>query len=181
MNNRQSHLEQLVQSYHIDRNASPSEFLAASKCYARAIVDDFDLDVVVSELDWDVSTRARRRAGATRYDASGPIGIRLTWRYFETFGWEAIAKTIRHELIHAHLLTTTGDGSHGPLFRQLALELDVDIHCERFSEPRWVIECQQCDARFHRYHRCPLVDETIRYKCGDCGGRLHITVEPSHD
>lgn len=160
--------------YAVEPDATTEQFLAAAKLYARAVVDRHDLSVDVSDLDWEVSRRAKRRAGAVLYRDGEPETVRLTWGQFEGEGWRAAAATVRHELIHVHLLAEDGDASHGEAFRRLAEELDTHVHCERFADPAWWVTCVDCGARLARYRRSKLVEEPERYACGDCGGAFRV-------
>lgn len=164
--------ETRVGYYHIAPDVTVEEFLAVSKLYARDVVDRHELAVEVDGLDWEVSKRAKRRAGAVKYRDDRPEAVSLTWEFFQTQGWGAMAETIRHELVHVHLLNEYGDGSHGERFRQLADELRTTVHCERFAEPTWWIVCQSCGHRTARYRRSKLVENVESYRCGDCGGTL---------
>lgn len=160
--------------YAISSDCSREEFLAVAKTYARAVVDEHGLSVSVGDLDWAVSTRARRRAGAVRHRDGEPEVVVLTWGQFETNGWDATAGTIRHELAHVHLLNEAGDPGHGPAFRRLADRLDAPLHCERFSDPRWWVVCAACGNRIARYRRSKLVTHVGEYECGECGGDLRV-------
>lgn len=163
-----------VRRYAVSPDCSREEFLAAAKVYARTVVADHDLSVSVSDLSWEVSTRAKRRAGAVKYRDGTPETVILTWRYFENAGWPAAAATIRHELAHVHLLNERGDASHGPAFRRLADALDTHVHCEHFTDPKWWVRCTDCDVALPRYRRSKLVDHPEQYRCGDCGGRFRV-------
>jgi predicted SprT family Zn-dependent metalloprotease len=160
--------------YAVEPAASHEEFLAAAKLYARAVVDAHDLTVDVSALDWEVSTRAKRRAGAVVHRDGDPETVQLTWGQFENRGWEAAAATVRHELVHVHLLAEESDPSHGPAFRRLADELDTHVRCERFTDPDWWVTCEDCGARLARYRRSKLVEQPGNYRCGDCGGPFRV-------
>ena len=164
----------LVARYAVSSACSHAEFLAAAKLYARAVADRHDLSVSVGDLDWKVSTRAKRRAGAVHHRDGDPERITLAWRQFENEGWVATAATVRHELVHVHLLAEDGDASHGPAFRQLAEDLDTHVRCERFTPPAFWVICTDCDARIARYRRSKIVESPERYQCGDCGGRLRV-------
>jgi predicted SprT family Zn-dependent metalloprotease len=163
-----------VERYAVAADASHEEFLAAAKLYARAVVERHDLAVDVSGLDWEVSTRAKRRAGAVTYRDGEPETVRLTWGQFENRGWESAAATVRHELVHVHLLNERSDPSHGAAFRELAERLDTHVHCERFTDPEWWVTCVDCGARLARYRRSKLVEQPERYECGDCGGAFRV-------
>jgi predicted SprT family Zn-dependent metalloprotease len=164
--------ESRVSYYHLTADATVEEFLAVSKLYARDVVDRYELTVDVDALDWEVSTRAKRRAGAVKHRDGRPEVVSLTWAYFETMGWDAMAETIRHELVHVHLLNEHSDGSHGERFRRLAETLRTGVHCERFAEPRWWIVCRSCGQTLARYRRSNLVENVESYRCSGCGGAL---------
>lgn len=168
-------------SYAITPDCTREEFLAVVRVYARAVVDAFDLHVDVDDLTWEVSTRARRRAGALEHRDDEPRTIKLAWRQFETAGWSATAETVRHELLHAHLINEESDSSHGEAFRSLAKELETGVHCDRFAKPKWWIRCVDCGARLARYRRSKLVSNPEQYQCGECGGTLRVERNESTD
>jgi len=163
-----------VSRYEISSDCSPEEFLAVSRVYAREVVAEHDLSVDVSGLDWEVSKRAKRRAGAVKYSDGTPDSVVLTWEYFEEMGWEETAATIRHELAHVHLLNEAGDPGHGPAFERLAEQLETHVHCERFATPKYWVRCDDCSNRLARYKKSKLVKHPGRYRCGDCGGSLVV-------
>jgi SprT-like protein len=160
--------------YAVDAGASEAEFLAACKLYAREVVDAADLSVDVSALDWEVSRRAKRRAGQVRYRDDEPETVVLTWGYFERRGWAAMAETVRHELVHVHLIAEYGDGSHGERFERWAERLDTGVTCELFTTPEWWVVCEACDAALARYRESKLVRRVDEYRCGECGGNLRL-------
>jgi predicted SprT family Zn-dependent metalloprotease len=161
-----------VDRYRVSPPTTDEELLAVCRLYARDVVVRHDLTVEVTALDWEVSTRAKRRAGAVVHRDGTPISVRLTREYFESEGWDALAATIRHELIHVHLLNEQGDASHGEAFRTWAERLATDVRCERFADPRWIVECVDCGRQIHRYRRSKLVSSPAQFECGACGGRL---------
>lgn len=163
-----------VRKYAVSPDCTHEEFLAAAKLYAREVVDRHGLSAAVGDLDWEVSTRAKRRAGAVKWRDGEPQAVVLTWEQFVERGWEAAAATIRHELAHVHLLNEAGDPSHGPAFRRLADRLDTHVRCERFAEPKWWVTCRGCGARLARYRRSKLVSQPGDYECGDCGGDFRV-------
>jgi len=160
--------------YAVDTDASEAEFLAACKLYAREVVDAFGLSADVGRLDWQVSRRAKRRAGQVRYRDDEPEVVVLTWGYFERRGWAAMASTVRHELVHVHLLNEYGDGSHGERFERWAERLDTCVSCELFTTPEWWVVCVDCDAALARYRESKLVRRVDEYRCGECGGDLRL-------
>ena len=169
------HDPSLVETYAVSPDASDAELLAAAKLYAREVVARHDLTVSVSDLEWTTSKRAKRRAGAVRHRDGVPESVQLTREFFDRRGWAATAATIRHELVHVHLLTEAGDASHGDAFREWADRLDAPVRCERFADPKWVVECTDCGARLPRYRRSKLVKRPEEFRCGDCGGSFNVT------
>ena len=160
--------------YTLEPDCTHTEFLAVAKVYARAVVEAFDLTVTVSALDWEVSMRAKRRAGAVRYRDGEPRAVVLTWEQFEREGWPTMAGTIRHELVHVHLLNEGVGPGHGDEFRELAEKLEAPVHCDRFAQPKWWILCRDCGARLARYRRSKLVSAPEQYRCGECGGAFVV-------
>ncbi|MGM0604827.1 MAG: SprT-like domain-containing protein [Halobacteriota archaeon] len=163
-----------VDRYDISPACTQQEFLAVVRIYARAVAEAHDLSVSVSDLEWDVSKRAKRRAGAVKHRNGEPLSVVLTWEQFERKGWRETAATIRHELLHVHLLNEANDPSHGPAFQRLADAVDTHVHCDRFAEPKWWVRCGSCGLEIARYRRSKLVKRPDRYACGDCGGSLRV-------
>ena len=163
-----------VDWYTVDAACSHAEFLAVARVYARDVVTEYGLSAGVSDLDWEVSTRAKRRAGAVKYRDGDPEAVVLTWDHFANRGWAAVAATIRHELIHVHLLNEHGDASHGARFEEMAERLHTHVHCDRFVEPNFWVVCTDCGARLARYRRSRLVANPDEYRCGDCGGTFRV-------
>jgi len=64
--------------YAVDADATETEFLAVCKVYARDVVRAHNLTVDVGGLDWQVSRRAKRRAGQVRYRDDEPEAVVLT-------------------------------------------------------------------------------------------------------
>jgi predicted SprT family Zn-dependent metalloprotease len=163
-----------IDRYAIESGCSDEELLAVTRVYARDVVSEHDLTVSVGDLEWRLSTRAKRRAGMVRYRDGEPRSIVLARRQFENRGWNALAATIRHELVHTHLLNERGDPSHGDAFARLAAELETHVRCERFVDPRWWVRCVDCGDRLARYRRSKLVERPEEYRCGNCGGRFRV-------
>jgi len=168
--------------YRISPDCSQSEFLSAAKVYARRVAEEYDLHVRVSDLSWEVSTRAKRRAGAVKRVGGKPAAISLTWEYFQQKGWKEVAATIRHELIHVHLINQYDDHSHGERFRRLADRLNTHVNCDRFCDPKWWVICEDCGSRVPRYRKSKLVKNPDKFQCGNCSGTFVIKKStPSSD
>lgn len=160
--------------FEISTDCSQDEFLSVVKVYARKVVSEYDLDVDISSLTWEVSTRAKRRAGAVKHVNGEPSSVSITWEYFKQNGWMDTASTVRHELIHVHLLNLKNDASHGMEFKKWAKRLDTSLHCDLFVEPKWWIVCQCCESEIARYRKSKLVEHPEKYRCRNCGGEFQV-------
>lgn len=147
--------------------------LARARRYARTV----DVDVALDELSWEVSTRAKRRAGACLYHReSSDVTIRLAWRAAERFDWSEFAAVVRHELIHAWEYQQFGEAGHGSRFKREADRLDVATTCPTFSVPRLRLYCTNaaCDWSAERHRASAVVREPERRRCGRCGSRYEV-------
>lgn len=173
---------------------SHDDLLAWSRAYCRDARREWLLDVRLDLVEWEVSTRARRRAAAVKRpvvagaavgepidwasvpDADGrplPCTLSLTWAAFREFAREEWASTLRHELIHVEQYQHSGTTGHGPAFKRRANELDTDVHCRTFASPRWRFRCRECETVVaRRYRDCPFVREYEQYRSDCCGARL---------
>ncbi|MFC5368046.1 SprT-like domain-containing protein [Salinirubrum litoreum] len=152
---------------------SPAALRRQAAAYARTVPLGVDLD----RIDWEVSRRAKRRAGAClHHRETGRQTIRLTWAAYESFGWERFAGTIRHELAHAWEFQRFDESSHGRRFRRVANRIDAPLSCPPFSEARLLLRCRNddCDWRARRYRACPTVTRPDGRRCGDCGSRYRV-------
>jgi|GEM_PF-263920 len=144
------------------------ELLRRAARYARTV----PLDVDHAAVDWELSERAVRRAGACRYDATDDrVTIRLTWAAYRAYGWPAFAAVVRHELVHAWEFQQYGESGHGPRFRRVADSVDAPRHCEPFTEPRLRLVCTAADCEWTagRHRASVVVTHPERRRCGDCG------------
>ncbi|WP_435335348.1 SprT-like domain-containing protein [Haloarchaeobius sp. TZWWS8] len=147
---------------------TPDDLCSWARSYASTVDIDVDLDAV----SWAVSKRARRRAGACRYHPGDETcTVVLTWQAYRAYGWREFTDTIRHELVHVWEFQQYGESGHGPRFREKAAELDAPRHCEPFSEPRYVLVCEndECDWRATRHRASkPVKQPSSGYRCGVC-------------
>lgn len=180
---------------------SHEDLKAWSKTYCRAVRRDRFVDVRFDLVDWEVSTRAKRRAAAvkrpkipaaevgtpadweTAETADGrvadgrPFGatMSLTWGAFEAFDraeWEAV---LRHELVHLEQYQRFGTTGHGPAFRKRAAELDAAVDCPVFADPKYVLRCRDCGTVVaRRYRECKLVREADAYRSSCCESALTV-------
>ena len=150
-----------------------SELLARAREYAETV----DIDVDLETVSWEISRRAKRRAGACIYrgDREG-VTIRLTWAAYRSFGWEEFADVIRHELVHAWEFLEHGESGHGERFGRKAEAVGASRHCPSFSVARVQLVCTGtgCDWTGDRHRASKTVREPENYRCGACGSRYVV-------
>lgn len=162
------------------------ELIAAAREYATAVVNDYDMDVPMDDLEWEVSHRAKRRGGACKYRVNSRTGdieklaISLTWEAHEKHGWEETKDTIRHELVHCEQVATTGTGDHGAGFKRRARELDASLTCKSFTDARYILVCAECGSQGGERHQASkIVKNPEQYSTSACpcprGSGLHVT------
>jgi predicted SprT family Zn-dependent metalloprotease len=184
-----------------DDIATHGDLVAWSREYCKRVRRERFVDVRFDTVEWEVSTRAKRRAAAVKrpkipaaevgtevdWDAVETVRGReadgrpfeatmsLTWDAFEAFDraeWESV---LRHELVHLEQYQRFGTTGHGAAFRARADDLDADVHCPVFADPKYVLRCRECDALVaRRYRDCKLVDEADAYRSSCCGAGLSV-------
>jgi len=151
-----------------------SELLDRAAAYAETV----DIDVETAAIEWDISERAKRRAGCCRYDRQNErVTIVLTWAAYREMGWERFTRTIRHELVHAWEFTHFGESGHGSRFREKAAEIGAPRHCEPFTEGRLRLVCTNdaCEWAPDRHRASkPVKYPDEGYRCGECGSEYVV-------
>ena len=171
------------------------ELILGSRAYCREAAREYDIDVDFSLLDWEVSTRAKRRAAAVKRpripeaEVGEPIEwsaaarragsslpdlrectLSLTWAAFESFEVGEWTSTLRHELIHVEQFQRYGTTDHGPAFKQRAESVDASVRCPPFADPKYVLTCSDCGTVVgRRYRECKLVREHDQHRSSCCG------------
>jgi hypothetical protein len=175
---------------------SDTDLIAWSQQYCRGVRRERGVSVRFDLFDWAVSHRAKRRAAAVKrpklddatvgepYDWDSVDGsdgrplrctVSLTWDAFSAFERDAWEATLRHELIHVEQYQRDGTTDHGTAFRERAAQLDTDVHCPAFTEPKHVLTCEACgDLVARRYQDCKLVDRREQYRSDCCGAPLEL-------
>ncbi len=132
-----------------------------------------------------VNTRAKKRLGLCRRFADGSYEIQVSDVFASDKDDEAIKRVLIHELLH----TLPGCMNHGKRWGYYARKVNASYPYEvaRCSPvppgmqplptkaPRYRIVCSGCGAEIFRQKASRLVREPFRYRCGRCGGRLHVT------
>ena len=184
-----------------DEVETHEDLLAWSRAYCKAVRRERFVDVRFDLVEWEVSTRAKRRAAAVkrpkipeaavgepidweRAEAAGgrvadgrpfPATLSLTWDAFAAFDRDEWESTLRHELIHLEQYQRCGTTGHGSAFRARADELDTEVHCEAFSEAAYVLRCGDCDGLVaRRYRECKLVRRADEYRSSCCEAPLAV-------
>jgi len=179
------------------------ELILGSRAYCREAAREYDLDVAFSSVEWEVSTRAKRRVAAVKRpklpdaEVGEPVDwtgaaerlgrpvedvrtctLSLTWAAYESFDAGEWTATLRHELVHVEQFQRYGTTDHGPAFRERAAAVDATVNCPPFADPKYVLTCAACGSVVgRRYRDCKLVREHDQYRssCCDAG------VECSHE
>jgi len=174
---------------------------AWSKAYCKRVRRERFVDVRFDIVDWEVSTRAKRRAAAVKRpkipdaEVGTPIDweetttangreadgrpfeatISLTWDAFEAFDREEWESVLRHELVHLEQYQRFGTTGHGPAFKSRATDLDAAVNCPVFADAKYVLRCRDCESVVARRHRdCKLVREADAYRSSCCESALSV-------
>ncbi|QLH79114.1 transcription elongation protein SprT [Halosimplex rubrum] len=177
------------------------DLLAWSRAYCKKVRREWLVDVRFDLVEWEISTRAKRRAAALKRpnipeaavgtpidwetaEAAGgrvadgrpfPATLSLTWDAFDAFDRAEWESTLRHELVHLEQYQRCGTTGHGSAFEERARELDTEIHCESFAEAKYVLRCESCDALVaRRYRDCKLVRRAEEYRSSCCDAALAV-------
>lgn len=176
---------------------SDTDLITWSRQYCRRVRREQGISVRFDLVDWDVSHRAKRRAAAVKrpklddatvgqqYDWDSvngsdgrplPCTVSLTWDAFSAFDRDAWEATLRHELIHVEQYQRDGTTDHGRAFRERAANLDTDVHCPAFTDPKHVLTCEACGGLVaRRYQDCKLVEQHEQYRSDCCGASLELS------
>ena len=184
-----------------DEISTHEDLLTWSRDYSKAVRREWLVDVRFDLVEWEISTRAKRRAAALKrpnipeaevgtpldWDhvttaggrrADGrpvPATLSLTWDAFDAFDRDEWEATLRHELVHLEQYQRCGTTDHGPEFKTRARELETDVHCETFSDPKYALRCGECDALVaRRYQDCKLVRRVDQYRSSCCQAPLAL-------
>ncbi len=171
--------------------------VAWSRAYADVVIDASDLSVSLDQVEWDVSTRAKRRAAAvlhpridgatlgspidwttasTEVDGPPTATVRLTWGAATEFDRVEWARTIRHELVHLEQFQRFGATGHDDGFRERADTLDTAVRCPHFATPKYILTCSTCtDVVARRFRDCKLVRRHEEYRSACCDAPLSLS------
>ena len=145
--------------------------LAQARVHARAVAGEIGVDL--NRVEWVVSPRAKRRAGACRYDGEVATVV-LSRRAYRAYDPEEFEAIVRHELVHAWEFQAHGESGHGPRFRRRAEAVGAPRHCEPFAQPRYRLSCLDCGWEGRRHRASKPVKTPGRYRCGECGGDYRV-------
>ncbi|WP_276302064.1 SprT-like domain-containing protein [Halorussus lipolyticus] len=174
------------------------EVLLGSRAYCREATREYGLDVDLSPVEWEVSTRAKRRAAAVKRPKipGAEVGEPLDWREaaertgtsladlrtctlsltraaFDAFDVGEWTATLRHELVHVEQFQRFGATDHGPAFRERAEAVSSTVNCPPFADPKYVLRCGECETVVgRRYRECKLVREYDEYRSSCCGSEI---------
>ncbi|KAB1185149.1 MULTISPECIES: SprT-like domain-containing protein [Haloferax] len=176
-----------------DAVGTHEELIRWSRAYCTRAVEQYGFTVDVDSVEWEVSTRAKRRAAAVKtpqiehakvgttidWETQTPdetvptCTMSLSWRAFDSFGRDEWAATLRHELVHVEQFQAFGATDHGPAFKRRATAVDAPVRVRRFTDPKYVLTCTDCgDDVAYRYRDCKLVRNPSAYRSACCEADL---------
>lgn len=177
------------------------ELILGSRAYCREAAREYDIDVDFSLVDWEVSTRAKRRAAAVKRPQipEAEVGsvvdwptvankrgqsvenlrnctLSLTWGAYDAFDTMEWTATLRHELIHVEQFQRFGTTDHSTEFKERAATVDASVRCPPFADPKYVLTCTACGTVVgRRYRDCKLVRECEQYQSSCCGAEIECS------
>ncbi|MDS0300471.1 transcription elongation protein SprT [Halogeometricum sp. S1BR25-6] len=166
------------------------ELVAWSAAYCGRAAEAFGFEVDLSRVEWEVSTRAKRRAAAVKRPAveDATVGtprswngrvptctVSLTWAAFESFSRTEWTATLRHELVHVEQFQRFGTTDHGDRFERRASAVDAPVRVRRFADAAYVLSCTDCgQVVARRYRDCKLVRGHETYASSCCSAPLAL-------
>lgn len=115
---------------------------------------------------------SRLRTTGGRY-LLGTHNIEVNPKQYVAFGEAALVDIIKHELCHYYLhLDGKGYQHRDKDFKRLSQQVGAPRFCTPLqsyeSRANYVYQCQSCHARYMRIRKV----NTLRMRCGKCGGKL---------
>lgn len=142
--------------------------------------------VDLSRVDFETSTRMKRRHGVCTGDGTGNCTVRLSERTYDRAGFESITETIRHELVHVYQRQTDGvEPGHGESFERWVEPLELSGRCSSQYETTpedfsYRLYCRNgCGFVGGRYRWSAVVRRAIadRQVCGNCKSPLRVETD----
>lgn len=159
------------------------ELTARARAYAHEVVqgDEWpitDADVDLSAVEWRTSTRMESRHGHAGWGRRAEVCeyyVHLSEKSYRLGGWEKVAETVRHELVHVWQYQNDRPSGHGPSFRRWVDPLELEgrrstyARDEPFAYWRYPFYCPACEAVVGGRHRyCRAVEQCVTR----VGGRI---------
>ncbi|MCD1294076.1 sprT domain-containing protein [Methanocella sp. CWC-04] len=149
-----------------------NEYLLDTRERFCAINSDY-FDNEIPDIMVRISDRLYSRIG---YAHSNPLGIVLSSRYLEKYGWETLDEVLKHEIAHIYAYHFYGERGHrGENFREACKKMGVspsartnDLYVER---EKWHYRCRNCGQTISTYR--PL--RSVEY-CDSCDGTSDETM-----
>lgn len=141
--------------------------------YAKQVLEDVDLEIDLSDVEWEASAQMSRSHANIREQSDGTILAKVSWKTYQNRQWEVVENAVRWLL--AQIYSIQNPQLTDLNFRDVEKRLDVPSEFDDPPEdPNYVIECQRCGHEYTRQVRSKLVKRPERYKC-QCGGKLEVT------
>lgn len=132
-----------------------------------------------------VNTRAKKRWGQC-CTVPGGFSININVDLLdERNSVEGLENTIIHELLHS----CKGCMNHGEKWKSLARKVksaygyeikrcnsssDKGVEHQREIAYKYIIQCEKCKKLIKRQRKSMIVEYPSLYRCGTCGGNLHL-------
>lgn len=132
-----------------------------------------------------VNTRAKRRWGQCRAIPGG-FSININADLLdERNSVEGLENTIIHELLHSckgcmnhsekwKALARKVKSAYGYEIKRCGSSNDKGVEYQREITYKYIIQCENCKRLIKRQRKSVLVEYPCLYKCGTCGGNLHL-------
>lgn len=126
----------------------------------------------IPEIMVRISDKLTSRIG---YAHSNPLGIVLSYKYLDKYGWEVLDEVLKHEIAHIYAYHFFGERGHrGHNFRDACRRMGVSPTArtnELFVErEKWYYRCRKCGVAISTYR--PL----RRVEYCDCGDECDETM-----
>ncbi len=154
-----------------------NEYLSDSRERFVNINQDY-FDNRIPDIMLRISDRLYSRIG---YAHSNPLGIVLSYRYLEKYGWETLDEVLRHEIAHIYAFHFYGERGHrGSHFLDACRRMEVSPSArtnELFVErQKWFYRCRKCGEAVATYR--PLRKVEYCDCCEPCDDNMLIKVNP---
>ena len=163
-----------MENDHMLKMQAINEYLSDTRQRFWTINEDY-FDNTLPDIMLRISDRLYSRIG---YAHSNPLGIVLSYRYLQKYGWEVMDDVFKHEIAHVYAYHFHGERGHrGTHFLDACSRMCVSPSArtnELFVErEKWYYRCRKCGESIFTYRPftkveycdcCAPSDETMLIK-----------------